>query len=158
MPRKKTKSLKRNIGVDSLYSSELVAKFINKVMLGGKKRLAERLVYSALDQASKELKVEPLDLFNQVLDNLYPELEVRSKRIGGANYQVPMEVRLERKVHLAMIWTINAARSKSGNAFDQRLAREFVDAYKGVGDAVKKKKDVLAAAEANKAFAHFARF
>ncbi len=158
MSRHTTKSLKRTIEPDILYQNVLVSRMINKVMQSGKKRLAERLVYSAMDEAGKKLNKEPLEVFETAIKNVSPQLEVKSKRVGGANYQVPIEVRGDRKSHLAMGWIITAAQNKSGKSFDHLLAAEFVDAYNNTGDAIKKRQDTHAAAEANKAFAHFARF
>lgn len=158
MPRKKTKSLKRPAEPDIIYQNVLVTRMINKVMQSGKKRLAERLVYNAMDEAAKKVGQDPLEVMEAALKNASPQLEVKSKRVGGANYQVPIEVRGDRKLHLAMGWIITAAQSKSGKSFDLLLANELIDAYNNTGDAIKKKQDTHAAAEANKAFAHFARF
>lgn len=158
MPRKTTKSLKRPVEPDIIYQNVLVARMINKVMRSGKKRLAEHLVYGAIEDAANKLKVDPLDMFDTALKNASPQVEVKSKRVGGANYQVPIEVRGDRKLHLAMGWIIDSAQNKSGKPFDARLSTELVDAYNNTGDAIKKKTDTHAAAEANKAFAHFARF
>jgi small subunit ribosomal protein S7 len=158
MPRKVTKSLKRVLPPDRLYGSVLVAKMINKVMWDGKKRLAENLVYKAMEQAAIKTKKDPMEVFEGAIKNVSPQVQVKSKRIGGANYQVPMEVRGDRKVHYAMIWIIDSARSKKGRSFDKKLADELVAAYKNEGDAIKKKQDTHQMAEANKAFAHFARY
>ena len=158
MPRKKTKSLRRELPPDIVYQNILVTRMINKVMKSGKKRLAERLVYDAMEEAAKKLKKEPLEVFETALKNVGPQVEVKSKRVGGANYQVPIEVRGDRKVHLSITWILNSAQAKSGKSFDKLLAAELVDAYNNTGDAIKKKQDTHAAAEANRAFAHFARF
>ena len=158
MPRKVTKSLKRVLPADRKYNSTLVSSMINKVMLDGKKRLAEGLVYGAIDQAAVELKKDPMEIFETAIKNASPQVQVRSKRIGGANYQVPMEVKGHRKVHYAMIWILDSARSKKGKSFDKKLATELVAAFKNEGDAIKKKQDTHQMAEANKAFAHFARY
>lgn len=158
MPRKKTKSLRRELAPDRLHNSVLVTRLINKVMKNGKKRLAETLVYKAMDIASQKVGIPPLEVLEKALDNVYPSVEVKGKRIGGANYQVPIEVRLDRKYHLALFWLINAARSKQGSSFDVRLSEELMAAYNNTGEAVKKKQDTHNMAEANKAFAHFARF
>jgi small subunit ribosomal protein S7 len=158
MPRKKTKSFKRDITPDIKYQSVLLAKMINKVMRGGKKRLAEGLMYGAMEEIQAKMKQEPLEVFEGAIKNVSPQVQVRAKRIGGATYQVPMEVRGDRKIHLAMTWILTAARAKSGSGFDQRLARELMDAYNNTGDAIKKKEDTHRMAEANKAFAHFARY
>lgn len=158
MPRKKTKSFKRDITPDIKYQSVLVAKMINKIMRSGKKRLAEQLMYGALTEVEAKLRQAPLEVFESAIKNVSPQVQVRAKRIGGATYQVPMEVRGDRKIHLAMTWILAAARSKSGRSFDKRLAQELMDAFNNTGDAVKKKEDTHRMAEANKAFAHFARY
>ncbi|MSR68244.1 30S ribosomal protein S7 [Candidatus Saccharibacteria bacterium] len=158
MPRKVTKSLKRVHLADRLYDSVLVTKMINKVMLDGKKRLAENLVYGALQQASEKTKKEPLEVFEGAIKNVSPQVQVKSKRIGGANYQVPIEVKGDRRVHYAMVWILESARKKKGKSFDQKLAHELVAAYNNEGDAIRKKQDTHQMAEANKAFAHFARY
>ena len=156
MPRKVTKSLKRILPADRVYDSVLVTKMINKVMWDGKKRLAENLVYKAMEQASIKTKKEPMEVFEGAIKNVSPQVQVKSKRIGGANYQVPIEVKGDRKVHYAMIWMLDSARKKKGKSFDIKLAAELVAAYNNEGDAVKKKQDTHQMAEANKAFAHFA--
>jgi len=158
MPRKVTKSLKRMLPPDRVYDSVLVTKMINKVMLSGKKRQAERLVYDAIEQAASKTKKDPMEVFEAAIKNVSPQVQVRSKRIGGANYQVPMEVKGDRKVHYAMIWMLESARHKKGKSFDRKLADELVAAYNNEGDAIKKKQDTHQMAEANKAFAHFARY
>lgn len=158
MPRKKTKSFKRDITPDIKYNNVMVARMINKIMRSGKKRLAEGLMYGAMEEIQLKLKTEPVEVFEQAIKNVSPQVQVRAKRIGGATYQVPMEVRGDRKMHLAMTWILTAARSKSGKSFDKLLAQELMDAYNNQGDAIKKKEDTHKMAEANKAFAHFARY
>ena len=158
MPRKKTKSFKRDIQPDAKYQDVLVAKMINKIMKSGKKRLAERLMYGAMEEIGEKMKAEPLEVFQTAIKNVSPAVQVKAKRVGGATYQVPMEVRGDRKIHLAMTWILTATRSKSGKAFDKLLAQELMDAYNNQGDAMKKKEDTHKMAEANKAFAHFARY
>ncbi len=158
MPRKKTKSFKRDITPDIKYNNVMVARMINKIMRSGKKRLAEGLMYGAMEEIQTKLKTEPVEVFEQAIKNVSPQVQVRAKRIGGATYQVPMEVRGDRKLHLAMTWILTAARSKSGKSFDKLLAQELMDAYNNQGDAIKKKEDTHKMAEANKAFAHFARY
>lgn len=158
MPRKVTKSLKRIIPPDRVYSNVLVSKTINKVMLDGKKHIAEKLVYSAIEQAAVKTKVEPAEVLETAVKNVSPTVMVKSKRIGGANYQVPMEVKGDRKVHYALVWILDSARSKKGQSFDKKLASELVNAFNNEGDAMKKKQDAHQMAEANKAFAHFARY
>ncbi|HVE80651.1 MAG TPA: 30S ribosomal protein S7 [Candidatus Dormibacteraeota bacterium] len=158
MPRKKTKSFKRELIPDVKYQNVLVTKMINKIMQDGKKRLAEQLLYDAMEQAGDQLKKDPVEIFETAIKNVAPSVQVKAKRVGGATYQVPMEVRGDRKIHYAMIWIIGAARAKGGRAFDKILAKELMDAYNSAGDAVKKKEDTHKMAEANKAFAHFARY
>ena len=158
MPRKKTKSFKRALEPDLRYNNVLVTKMINKIMKDGKKRLAETLIYDALAAAETKSKQPAVEVFETAIKNVSPAVQVKAKRIGGATYQVPMEVRGDRKVHLAMTWILTAARSKTGKAFDQRLADELLNAYNNQGDAIKKREDTHRMAEANKAFAHFARY
>lgn len=142
---------------DRVYDSEKLAKFINYIMWDGKKNAAEKVVYGALDIVKEKTGVEnPLEVFEAALKNAGPTLEVRSRRIGGANYQVPREVRPERRMALAFRWIIDAARAKKGLDMDKRLADEIISASKNEGSAVKKKDDTHRMADANKAFAHFA--
>jgi len=142
---------------DVLYSSVKVEKFINHVMLDGKKETARKVVYAALEAIKKSEKVEnPLEIFDLALKNAAPSMEVRSRRVGGANYQVPREVRPERRLFLAMKWIKDAAKAKKGKPMSERLADEIALAAKGEGEAVKKKDNMHKMAEANKAFAHFA--
>lgn len=158
MPRKKTTSLVRDIPADRLYNSVAVQRFINRVMLNGKKQIAERLVYGGMQKAATKLKVDnPLDVFEQAMKNVQPHLETRSRRVGGANYQIPFEVRGQRQNHLTMMWFVAACRSRKGMSMEDRIAAELVEAYNGQGAAVKKREDVHKMAEANRAFAHFAR-
>lgn len=158
MPRKVTKSLVRDIPGDRLYNSVLVQRFINRVMRDGKKQVAEKLVYGGMEKAAKKLKVDnPLEVFEQALTNARPSLETRSRRVGGANYQIPFEVKGQRQTHLTLMWFVAAARSRSGMSMEDRIALELVDAYNNTGTAVKKKEDAHKMAEANRAFAHFAR-
>ena len=158
MPRKKTKSFKRTLEPDIRYQNVLVTKLINKVMVNGKKRLAETLVYKAFDMVGEKTKQDPVAVFETAVKNVSPILQVKAKRIGGATYQVPMEVRGDRKVHLALTWLLESAQAKKGKSFDQRLADELMNAYNNQGDAIKKKEDTHKMAEANRAFAHFARY
>jgi len=158
MPRKKTKALVRDIKPDRLYNSVQVQRVINRVMRDGKKQLAERLVYEGMQKAADKLKVEnPLEVFETAIKNVQPHLETRSRRVGGANYQIPFEVKGQRQQHLTTMWFVAAARSRKGMSMADRLAYEFVEAYNGQGAAVKKKEDTHKMAEANRAFAHFAR-
>ena len=158
MPRKKTKALVRDIQPDRQYNSVQLQRVINRVMRDGKKQLAERLVYEGLQKAADKLKVEnPLEVFEQAIKNVQPHMETRSRRVGGANYQIPFEVKGQRQQHLTTMWFVTAARSRKGMSMADRLANEFVDAYNSQGAAVKKKEDTHKMAEANRAFAHFAR-
>ncbi|MCX6725234.1 MAG: 30S ribosomal protein S7 [Candidatus Saccharibacteria bacterium] len=159
MPRKKTKSLVRDIKPDRLYNSVAVQRLINRIMLDGKKQLAERLVYEGLQKAADKLKVEnPLEVFEQAMKNVQPHMETRSRRVGGANYQIPFEVKGQRQNHLTTMWFVAAARSRKGIGMADRLSIEFVEAYNNAGAAVKKREDTHKMADANRAFAHFARF
>ncbi len=148
---------KRKISPDPKYNSVRLAKFINNVMRDGKKSLAQRIVYDALEIIKQKTKKEnPLEVFDQAIDNASPLLEVKSRRVGGANYQVPYEVRGERREALAMRWIIEAARNKKGKPMSEKLAMEIIDASRNEGDAIRKKQTVHKMAEANKAFAHLA--
>lgn len=159
MPRKVTKSLVRDIQPDRVYDSVDVQRLINRVMLDGKKQLAERLVYGGMQKAADKLKVQnPLEVFDKAMLNIKPAVETRSRRVGGANYQIPFEVKGQRQKHLTNMWFVAAARARSGMSMEDRIALELVDAYNGVGSAVKKKEDTHKMAEANRAFAHFARY
>ena len=159
MPRKTTKSLLRKVEPDRLYNSPQIAKVINRVMLDGKKQLAERLVYGGMPKAADKLKVQnPLEVFEQAMKNIQPHLETRSRRVGGANYQIPFEVKGQRQNHLTIMWLVQAARDRKGMSMEDRIALELVDAYNNTGNAVKKREDTHKMADANRAFAHFARF
>jgi small subunit ribosomal protein S7 len=137
----------------------MVQRLINRVMLDGKKQLAEKLVYGGMQKAADKLKVQnPLDVFEKAMGNVKPHLETRSRRVGGANYQIPFEVKGQRQTHLTMMWFVESARSRKGMSMEDRLALELVDAYNETGGAVKKKEDTHKMAEANRAFAHFARY
>lgn len=152
------KVTKRLIKPDSVYNSILVAKLINKVLVDGKKTIAASLVYQALDQVKEQVKSEPLSVLEKAIENITPKMEVRPRRVGGASYQVPMEVRGDRKETLAIRWLILAARDRSNiqfHTFNQKLAAEIIDAAKETGGAFKKKEDVQKVAAANRAFAHF---
>ncbi len=154
--RRKVKN--RNIAKPDLkYQSERLGKFINSVMREGKKRTAERVVYDALEVIKEKTKVaDPIQVFDTAIRNISPDMEVRSRRVGGANYQVPREVRPERKQALAFRWLLDAAKGKKGKPMAEKLADELIAASKNEGDAYKKKENTLKMAEANKAFAHFA--
>ncbi|MGH8273826.1 MAG: 30S ribosomal protein S7 [Gammaproteobacteria bacterium] len=153
MPRRREVP-KRQILPDPKYGSEQLAKFINMVMTRGKKSTAERIVYGALDRVT-ERKAEPLAVLDQALENTRPLVEVKSRRVGGATYQVPIEVRAVRQNALAMRWMIDAARARSEKSMAERLAGELMDAADNRGNAVKKREDVHRMAEANKAFSHY---
>ncbi len=158
MPRKKTASLVRDIPADRIYGSVPLQRLINRVMLNGKKQIAERLVYGGLLKAAEKLKVEnPIEVFDQAYKNIQPHVETRSRRVGGANYQIPFEVKGQRQSHLTAMWFVAACRSRKGMSMQDRIAAELVDAYNGQGAAVKKREDVTKMADANRAFAHFAR-
>ena len=158
MPRKTNVKLQRQFPPDRRYQSPLVQRIINKSMLNGKKLLAERSVYEALETAAKKLDSEnPLEVFEIALKNVSPNYEVKSRRVGGANYQIPFPVQGHRQHHFAFTWLVQAARARSGMPYAQRLANEIVDAYNETGAAYKKKEDTHKMAEANRAFAHFAR-
>lgn len=146
----------RGIFPDPKYNSEIVAKFINCLMLDGKKSVAEKIFYTAMDLVSEKIEgVEPLEIFIKAVENVKPSLEVKSRRVGGANYQVPIEVKTERRQALSFRWLINNSRNRNERTMAKRLAGELADAYNNTGGAVKKKEDTHKMAEANKAFAHY---
>ena len=156
MPRKVTKKLQRQLQPDRKYNSVLVARLINKSMLNGKKLVAERAVYSALENAAKKLESQdPIEIFEKALSNVSPNFEVKSRRVGGANYQIPFPVQGHRQLHYAFTWLVAAARARKGMPYAKRLTLEIVDAYNETGAAFKKKEDTHKMAEANRAFAHF---
>ncbi len=158
MPRKTTKALVRQVNPDRVYNSVQVQRLINRIMLNGKKQLAENIVYTGMQKAANKLKVDnPLDVFEQAYKNIQPHLETRSRRVGGANYQIPFEVKGQRQNHLTTMWLVQATRARKGMSMAERLAAELTDAYNNQGAAVKKKEDTHKMAEANRAFAHFAR-
>tara|TARA_B100000989_G_scaffold126027_1_gene93460 strand:+ start:168 stop:638 length:471 start_codon:yes stop_codon:yes gene_type:complete len=147
---------KRKVIPDSKYESEIIAKFMNQLMVDGKKSIAESIVYGAFEQLEKDNKGEDtVEVFKKILDQVAPVVEVRSRRIGGATYQVPVEVRAKRRTALAMRWIVEAARNRKEKSMPARLAAELKEAKVGKGSAVKKKEDMHRMAEANKAFAHF---
>lgn len=156
--RGRSKYKKRTISADPQFNSVMVAKFINKVMLRGQKETATNIVYRAFKITEEKTKQSALQVFETAINNASPLLEVRSKRIGGATYQVPMEVRPERKIALAIRWLIESARNKQGKPMEEFLAQEILDAYNKTGSAMTKRENMHKMAEANKAFAHFARF
>ena len=154
MPRRREVP-KRRIIPDPKYKDKLISKFTNTIMLSGKKAVAEGILYGALDVIQERFKEDPIEVFRKALDNVKPKLEVKSRRVGGATYQVPVEVRPERRVGLAMRWIVTYARDRGEKTMRERLAGEFVDAANGRGNAVKKRDDTHKMAEANKAFAHY---
>ncbi len=154
MPRRREVP-KREILPDPKFGSVELAKFMNVVMLSGKKAVAERIVYGALDQIQAKTGKEPIEVFNTAINNIKPVVEVKSRRVGGANYQVPVEVRPVRRLALAMRWLREAAKKRGEKSMDQRLAGELLDAAEGRGGAMKKREDTHKMAEANKAFSHF---
>ena len=154
MPRRNRPD-KRRIAPDPIYNSEAVAKFVNILMKAGKRSVAEGIVDDALTRASKQAKKEPLEVFELAIRNATPQLEVKPRRVGGATYQVPIEIRPERRLALARRWLIRFARQRSGKSMAEKLAFELLDASNGVGAAVKRKEETHRMAESNKAFSHF---
>ena len=145
----------RKVVADPVYGSTVVTKVINQVMLDGKRSIAQKVVYEAMEIAGKKLNADPLDVFNKALENIKPVLEVKARRVGGSTYQVPMEIRPERRQTLAIRWLVLYARQRSERTMANKLAGELVDAYNNSGNAFKKKEDVHRMAEANKAFASY---
>jgi small subunit ribosomal protein S7 len=153
---RRRRPFKRRSVPDPIYQSVTLAKFINKLMYGGKKSVARRIVYRALEQFAQKIKTEnPLEIFEQALENAKPSLEVKTRRIGGANYQVPVEIPTERRTAMAMQWIIANSRAKPGRSMEDALAAELVDCYNNQGSTIKKKDDTHRMAEANRAFAHY---
>ncbi|OGZ73606.1 MAG: 30S ribosomal protein S7 [Candidatus Staskawiczbacteria bacterium RIFCSPLOWO2_01_FULL_38_12b] len=148
---------KHKLSPDSVYNDLVVSQFINKVMKSGKKTIAQKIVYDSFNIIKEKTQKEPLEIFNKAIENVSPLLEVKPKRVGGATYQVPMEVRQERKLDLSIKWILDAARSKKGKGMAIKLSEELLAAANNEGNAMKKKNDTHRMAEANKAFAHFAR-
>ena len=154
MPRKGHVA-KRDVLVDPIYNSKLVTRLINKIMLDGKKDVAEGILYNAFEIVEKKTGQQPMEVFEKALGNVMPELELKLRRVGGANYQVPVEVSQERRLTLGLRWIVNYSRLRSEKTMEQRLANEIIDAANGTGASVKKKDDTHKMAEANKAFAHY---
>ncbi len=154
MPRK-GHIAKRDVLVDPIYNSKLVTRLINKIMLDGKKGVAQNILYNAFDIVEKKTGSQPMEVFEKALDNVMPELELKLRRVGGANYQVPVEVSAERKLTLGLRWIVNYSRLRGERTMQERLAAEIIDASNGIGQSVKKKDDTHKMAEANKAFAHY---
>lgn len=154
MPRRR-RPLKREVLPDPKFGSKLITKFVNCMMLGGKKGVSEKIFYNAMDAMKDKTGKDPVEVFNQALENVKPLLEVKSRRVGGATYQVPVEIRPERRQALAIRWLVNNARSRSEKTMHQRLAGELMDAFNNQGSSIKKKEDTHKMAEANRAFAHY---
>jgi small subunit ribosomal protein S7 len=157
MPRRRKVS-KRPVNPDPIHGNVQVQMLINKVMLNGKKSVAERIVYQALSLASERLSREPLEIFEQALRNSSPTIEVKPKRVGGSTYQVPVEVKSDRRIALAIRWLLTASRARTGKPMADRLAAELMDAYNNTGATVKRREEVHRMAEANRAFSHYSRF
>ena len=154
MPRKGHVA-KRDVLQDPIYNSKLVTRLINKIMIGGKKETAQNILYNAFDIVAEKTGKDAMEVFEKALDNVMPVLELKLRRVGGANYQVPVEVSQERRLTLGLRWLVNYSRLRSERTMEQRLANEIIDASNGVGSSVKKKEDTHKMAEANKAFAHY---
>ena len=149
------RAVKRDVLADPIYNSKLVTKIINTIMKDGKKGIAQTIFYDAMEIVKEKTNQEPMDVLDKALENIMPALEVKSRRVGGANYQVPIEVRADRKQALGIRWLINYARLRGGHSMADNLANEIIDASNGTGAAVKKREDTHRMAEANKAFAHY---
>ncbi len=154
MPRKKI-SRKKGVYYDPVYNSSLIAKLINNVMMDGKKSVAQKIVYRAMETAKEKLKEDPLKIVVKAVENVRPHIETRSRRVGGATYQVPMDVRKDRSNSLGLRWIVQHARERAGKSFQEKLVAEIIDAYHVKGGAVKKKETVHKMAESNRAFAHY---
>ena len=152
---RKRQATKRDVLPDALYKSKVVTKLINQIMVDGKKGTAQRIVYDAFDMIKEKTGQDAMEVFNKAMENIKPALEVKSRRVGGANYQVPVEVKAERAQTLAFRWLAQYARLRSGHTMAEKLANEIIDASNGIGASVKKREDTHKMAEANKAFAHF---
>ena len=152
---RKRRAVKRDVLPDPIYNSKLVTKLVNRIMLDGKKGVAQTILYDAFDMIKEKTGEEPMAVYEKALENIKPALEVKSRRVGGANYQVPIEVRPDRSEALALRWLVNYARLRGGHSMAENLANEIIDASNGVGAAVKKREDMHRMAEANKAFAHY---
>ena len=152
---RKNRAKKRDVLPDAVYNSKLVTKVINQIMLDGKKGTAEKIFYQAFDMIKEKTGRDPMEVFNEAMDNIRPALEVKSRRVGGSNYQVPIEVSETRAQTLTVRWLVNYARLSSGKTMAEKLANEIMNAANGTGGAVKKREDTHKMAEANKAFAHF---
>ena len=152
---RKRRAVKRDVLPDAIYNSKIVTKLINQIMNDGKKGTAQKIVYDAFDIIKEKTNEEPMVIFNKAMENIKPALEVKSRRVGGANYQVPVEVKSDRAIALAFRWLAQYARLRNGHSMAENLANEIIDASNGIGASVKKKEDTHKMAEANKAFAHY---
>ena len=152
---RKRRAVKRDVLADPMYNSKLVTKLVNRIMLDGKKGTAQTILYDAFDIVKEKTNQDPMEVFNTAMENIKPALEVKSRRVGGANYQVPIEVRDDRSQALALRWLVQYARLRGGHSMSENLANEIMDAANGTGGAVKKREDTHKMAEANKAFAHY---
>ena len=152
---RKWRAVKRDVLADPIYNSKLVTKLINTIMIDGKKGVAQTILYDAFEMVKEKTNKEPMEVFEKALANIKPALEVKSRRVGGANYQVPVEVKADRSQALGLRWLVNYARLRNGHTMAENLANEIIDASNGVGAAVKKREDMHRMAEANKAFAHY---
>ena len=152
---RRNSAIKRTVLPDPKFNSIVVAKLINQVMMSGKKSIAQQIVYSAFDKAGEKLGLQGVEVFSKALENVMPVLETKARRVGGSNYQVPVEVRPERRQTLGIRWIVQFARQRSERDMDNKLAGELMDAYNNAGGAVKRKEEMHRMAEANKAFAHF---
>ena len=152
---RKRRAVKRDVLPDPIYNSKLVTKLINTIMIDGKKGIAQKILYEAFDLVKEKTNQDPNEVFEKAMENIKPALEVKSRRVGGSNYQVPVEVRPDRARALALRWLVQYAKSRGGHSMAENLANEIIDASNGVGAAVKKREDTHRMAEANKAFAHY---
>ena len=152
---RKRQAVKREVLADPIYNSKMVTKLINRVMIGGKKGTAQNILYDAFDIVKEKTGNDPMETFNKAYENIKPQLEIKSRRIGGGNYQVPVEVKEDRGQALALRWLVQYAKNRSGKGMAENLANEIIDAANGVGGAVKKREDTHKMAEANKAYAHY---
>ena len=152
---RKRRAVKRDVLADPIYNSKLVTKIINTIMIDGKKGTAQKIFYGAMDIVKEKTNQEPMEVLNKALENIMPQLEVKSRRVGGANYQVPVEVSDERRKTLGLRWLVNYSRLRNEKSMEEKLASEIIDAANGTGASVKKRDDTHRMAEANKAFAHY---
>ena len=152
---RKRRAVKRDVLADPIYNSKVVTKLVNKLMIDGKRGKAETIVYDAFEMIKEKTNEDPMTVFEKAMENIKPQLEVKSRRVGGANYQVPMEVRADRRQTLGLRWLVQYARLRGGHSMAENLANEIIDASNGVGASVKKREDTHRMAEANKAFAHY---